>query len=91
MAGQHQASWPAPGRLLASAIPAHFPCTGLSGDGRENCCVLQEVGAEGLGAAHVDELTREDWESLPSWGALRPLEQRRLLGSRSAGSGAPAP
>ena len=63
----------------------------FSAEGRDKSCVLQDVGAEGLGAVDVEELTREDWESLPSWGALRPLQQRRLLGSRSAGSGAAAP
>ncbi len=53
--------------------------------------LLQDVGAEGLGAVDVNELTREDWESLPSWGALRPLQQRRLLESGAAGTGGGAP
>ena len=33
----------------------------------------------GLGAVDVRELTPADWAGLPSWGQLRPLEQRRLL------------
>ena len=33
----------------------------------------------GLGALNVQELTQEDWERLPSWSCLRPLERRRLL------------
>lgn len=37
------------------------------------------VEAFALGAVTVDELTRDDWHSLPSWGALKPLQQRRLL------------
>ena len=32
-----------------------------------------------VGAVHVLELRRADWCALPSWGTLRPLEQRRLL------------
>ncbi len=43
---------------------------------------------EDLGAIAVQELTKEDWESLPCWKNLRPLQQRRLLqqvlGPRSA-------
>ena len=31
-----------------------------------------------LGAVHVDELTLDDWSSLPSWRQLRPLQQWRL-------------
>ena len=31
-----------------------------------------------LGAAHVDELTPDDWSGLPAWCALRSLERRRL-------------
>jgi hypothetical protein len=31
-----------------------------------------------LGAVHVDELFLSDWQALPSWKALRPLEARRL-------------
>ena len=31
------------------------------------------------GAVHVQELTRGDWEGLPSWASLKCLEQRRLL------------
>ena len=58
----------------------------LAAEGRHKSYVVQDVGAEGLGALDVNELTREDWERLPSWGALRPLQQRRLLESRAAGS-----
>ena len=32
-----------------------------------------------LGAASVGELSSSDWQSLASWPALRPLQQRRLL------------
>ena len=31
------------------------------------------------GAIEVDELTREDWEQLPTWHHLKPLEKRRVL------------
>ena len=31
------------------------------------------------GAVHVQELTREDWEGLPSWASLKPMERRRVL------------
>jgi len=31
------------------------------------------------GAVHVQELTREDWQQLPSWSLLKPLQRRRLL------------
>ena len=31
------------------------------------------------GAVEVGELTREDWEGLPTWGSLKLLEKRRLL------------
>lgn len=31
-----------------------------------------------LGAVHVRELTRADWEGLQAWSLLRPFEQRRL-------------
>ena len=31
------------------------------------------------GAVHVQELNRQDWESLESWQLLRPLQQRRVL------------
>ena len=31
------------------------------------------------GARDVQELCRDDWEQLPSWVSLRPLERRRLL------------
>jgi len=31
------------------------------------------------GAVHVQELTQEDWQQLPSWSLLRPLQSRRLL------------
>ena len=30
------------------------------------------------GTVEVDELTLEDWQRLPSWATLRPLELRRL-------------
>lgn len=32
-----------------------------------------------LGAVDVKELTEADWESTEGWGALRPLQKRRLL------------
>ena len=59
----------------------------FSAEGRDKSCVVQDVGAEGLGAVDVNELTPEDWESLPSWGLLKPLQRRRLLESRPASSG----
>lgn len=31
------------------------------------------------GAVHVEELSRPDWEQLPSWMSLKPLERRRVL------------
>ena len=31
------------------------------------------------GAVHVQELTRQDWEELPAWQSLKPLECRRIL------------
>ena len=68
-----------------------LPQSTRPGQRHDACWARRLVGADGLGAAHVDEVTQEDWESLPSWAALRPLQQRRLLGSRSAGSGVPAP
>lgn len=44
--------------------------------------VFKDVVA--LGAADVVELTQSDWQGLPSWHALRPLEQRRLLTAAAA-------
>ena len=95
-------SWPAP--MAGARMPYGWPAPGVLASARtrvvsdavrftvfEKWCVVQEVGADGLGAAHVHEVTAEDWESLPSWASLRPLQQRRLLRSRPAGSGAPAP
>ena len=35
--------------------------------------------AVALGAVHVSELTPADWQGLPSWPTLRPLQQRRLM------------
>lgn len=32
-----------------------------------------------LGAVSVQELREADWEALPAWASLRPLEKRRLL------------
>ena len=32
-----------------------------------------------VGAVNVDELTKEDWEQLPTWQHLKPLEKRRVL------------
>ena len=32
-----------------------------------------------LGAVHVSEVGRSEWETLSSWGLLRLFEQRRLL------------
>ena len=32
-----------------------------------------------LGAVHVSEVGRSEWETLSSWGLLRVFEQRRLL------------
>lgn len=37
------------------------------------------------GAVSVSELLLGDWQGLPSWPRLRPLEQRRLLGSLGVG------
>ena len=31
------------------------------------------------GAVHVQELSKHDWEDLPSWSILKPLERRRVL------------
>ena len=84
MAGQCQASWPEPGESFRDVF---LLADDFSAEGRDKSCVVQDVGAEGLGALDVNELTREDRESLPSWGALRPLQQRRLLESRAAGTG----
>ena len=39
--------------------------------------LLQDMVA--LGAVDVTELTKSDWESLPSWGSLLLFEKRRLL------------
>ena len=33
----------------------------------------------GLGAVNVNELDVADWTAMPSWPALRPLQQRRVL------------
>ena len=38
-----------------------------------------QIDLEGLGAMDVKELTVADWETLPSWGALRMLEKRRVM------------
>ena len=38
------------------------------------------------GAVHVDELSLSDWQSLPSWPQLRPMEARRLAAAVQAGS-----
>ena len=32
-----------------------------------------------IGAVNVQEVTQDDWTSLPGWAGLRPLEARRLL------------
>ena len=32
-----------------------------------------------LGATRVEELTAEDWASMPPWSMLKPLQRRRLL------------
>ena len=37
---------------------------------------LEEFGASG---GSVQELSKEDWESLVVWGLLRPLQRRRLF------------
>ena len=39
--------------------------------------LTQDVVA--TGAVHVRELTPGDWEGLPSWSCLKPLERRRVL------------
>ena len=39
-----------------------------------------------LGAIHVSELEPEEWSQLPSWGLLRPLEQRRCSQALSQGA-----
>lgn len=39
--------------------------------------IMRDVAASG--AVHVQELTREDWEHLPSWQTLKPLERRRIM------------
>ena len=48
--------------------------------------VVDALGADmsALGAIHVNELTADDWKSLPSWSRLRVLEQRRLLANLCA-------
>ena len=38
-----------------------------------------EADLRRLGALRVQELTRADWEALPCWSILRPLERRRVL------------
>ena len=48
--------------------------------------VVDALGADmsALGAIHVNELTADDWKSLPSWSRLGVLEQRRLLANLCA-------
>ena len=45
-------------------------------------CLREEL--TNLGALHVNELQESDWHQLASWGALRPLERRRLMGHLAA-------
>jgi hypothetical protein len=40
--------------------------------------------AAAIGAAHVAELSVDDWATLPTWLSLRPLQQRRVLGRIAA-------
>ena len=42
--------------------------------------------ARAFGAIHVTELTLADWQQLPSWKQLRPLEWRRLRAALPAAS-----
>lgn len=82
-----QAFVPPPVPVLASAISAG------SVDGFDTLCsqskipqhLAPKVEAElhALGATDVRELTLEDWHSLVSFKALKPLEARRLLASLS--------
>lgn len=44
-----------------------------------DACVVLLRDVIQCGAVHVRELLQGDWESLPSWQLLRPLQQRRLL------------
>ncbi len=39
--------------------------------------IRRDVAA--TGAVHVQELTMFDWEQLPAWQLLKPLERRRVL------------
>ena len=39
--------------------------------------LIRELKA--LGALSVHEVLREDWEAMPTWAALRPMEKRRIL------------
>jgi hypothetical protein len=36
-----------------------------------------------LGAVNVAEVTKDDWQHLPVWSHLRPLQQRRVLATVS--------
>ena len=40
--------------------------------------MLGPKDAVAFGAVRVKELSQTDWQLLPSWKELRPLEQRRL-------------
>ena len=83
------AEWDAAGvHPAAAAAPAVAPFNGavqgftelmqaarlLEGDQRALASDLED-----LGAVDVTELTVGDWEGLPTWSRLRPLQQRRLL------------
>jgi len=52
--------------LEAAKLPEHARQT-----------IARDVAA--TGAVHVQELTRGDWEGLPSWASLKIMEQRRVL------------
>ena len=44
---------------------------------RARAAIVADIVA--VGAADVQELFQADWESLPSWALLKPLERRRVL------------
>lgn len=63
------------GAVGVTDLDQFFDAAQLPTDVRE--ALTRDVVA--AGAVHVQELTRQDWESLESWQLLRPLQQRRVL------------
>jgi len=73
-------------QALRGELPSTAPSDGVMGleeilaTARLPEAAEAQLKAEVLasGALHVNELTADDWAALPSWPALRSLEQRRL-------------